>query len=108
MRALTLMKSSDGVHHVGLIVGAVAYDADGNPLNSTTQDMTVDMKPEVFQDFVKTGLKYTQQMDLPMTPVYLRLGVYDKVSKRVGSMEIPLKPKAALPEAPAQPAAVKP
>ena len=100
MRALTLLRSPDGTHHTTIIVGAVAYDAEGNPLNSTTQDATIDMKPEVFADFVKTGLKYTQQLDLPKEPVYLRLGVYDAKSKRVGTIEIPLKPKEALPEAP--------
>jgi VWFA-related protein len=95
MRALAITKTPDGEHHVGLLIGAVAYDADGNPLNSTTQDMAVDMKPEVYAEFVKTGLKYAQEMDLPETPVYVRLGVYDKASKRVGAMEIPLKPVAA-------------
>jgi VWFA-related protein len=95
MRALAITKTADGEHHVGLLIGAVAYDAEGNPLNSTTQDMTIDMKPAIYADFIKTGLKYSQEIDLPETPVYVRLGVYDKASKRVGAMEIPLKPVAA-------------
>jgi VWFA-related protein len=95
MRALAITKTPDGIHHTSILVGAVAYDAAGNPLNSTTQDMTIDMKPEIYADFVKTGLKYSQDLDLPEMPVYVRLGVYDKFSRRVGAMEIPLKPKPA-------------
>jgi len=96
MRALAITKTPDGVHHTSILIGAVAYDAEGNPLNSTTQDMTVDMKPEIFAEFVKTGLKYSQELDLPEMPVYVRLGVYDKFTKRVGAMEIPLKPQPAV------------
>jgi hypothetical protein len=103
MRALHITKTTDGEHHASLEFAAVAYDIDGNPLNSLTQHVKLDMKTEALADYLRTGLKYEQVLDLPATPVFLKIGIYDPASGKIGTMEIPLQPKAPLPSAPSPP-----
>jgi hypothetical protein len=97
MRAMNITKTPDGIRHIALTVAAVVYDLDGKPLNSLTRDIKLDLKPQSFADYVRSGLKLDEEIDLPSTPVFLKLGVYDPASGNMGTMEIPLKPKPQAP-----------
>jgi hypothetical protein len=39
---------------------------------------------------VEQPLQFAQQIDLPVGQMYVRVGVLDKVSNKVGTVEIPL------------------
>jgi len=101
MRAMTITQTPDGLHHAAVNVAAVVYDLDGNPLNYSTNELKLDLKPQAFADFVRSGMKFTQEIDLPSSPVFLKLGIADPANGNIGTMEIPLDPrKDKLPAAP--------
>jgi VWFA-related protein len=99
MRAMSVTKTPDGLRHIALTVAAVVYDLDGKALNSLTRDVKLDLKPQAFADYVRSGLKLEEEIDVPSTPVFLKLGVYDPASGNMGTMELPLKPIAPAPDA---------
>jgi VWFA-related protein len=94
MRAMKITKTSDGVRHASLTFAAVGYDIDDRALNSLTQQIKVDMKPEAVTKYLRSGLKYEQVIDLPETPLFLKVGISDPANGKIGTMEIPLQPKA--------------
>jgi hypothetical protein len=53
--------------------------------------------------FIATPFQFNQQLDLPRGKFTLRVGILDSVSKKVGSLEIPLtvgkKPPSVAPAA---------
>jgi hypothetical protein len=49
------------------------------------------MTAEQYQQFIKVrGQQYFQQIDLPHGEIFLRVGLLDGVSDKVGTLEIPL------------------
>jgi hypothetical protein len=44
-----------------------------------------------YEQIMQTGLPLHQEIDIPNGEVYLRLGVHDLATDRVGSIEIPLR-----------------
>jgi hypothetical protein len=44
-----------------------------------------------YEQIMQTGLPLHQEIDIPTGEVYLRLGVHDLATDRVGSIEIPLR-----------------
>jgi VWFA-related protein len=97
MRAMKITKTDDGLRHLALTVAAVVYDLDGKALNSLTRDVKLDLKPQAFADFVRSGLKLEEEIDVPSHPVFLKLGIDDPASGNMGTMEIPLKPEPPRP-----------
>jgi VWFA-related protein len=104
MRAMAIAKAPDGTRQAAITVGVVAYDLDGKVLNSNTKDLKLDLKPQTFADAVRSGLKFEQLIDLPDQPLFLKIGIYDPASGNIGTMEVPVKPVAPVPQTP-QPAA---
>jgi hypothetical protein len=50
-----------------------------------------------YQQFIQGPFRFTQQLDLPPGPLFLRIGVLDPTANRIGTLEIPLtvpKPSA--------------
>lgn len=107
MRALTIKLQKDGLRNAHVVIGAVAYDLDSKVVNSLTQEVDLNLKPAAFEEFVRTGLKYEQVIDLPKSLVFLRLAIIDPATGNTGSIEIPLRPHAPPPNGPvvAKPAA---
>ncbi len=77
----------DGRLHCELELTQVAYDAEGIRLNYTDGGFAVDTPPATG---TQQGIRMHQEIDLPAGLVYLRIGVHDLVSGRVGTVEIPL------------------
>ena len=65
----------------------VAYDPGGNRLNYTDQGFAIDTPPGQAQQ----GIRLHQEIDLPAGDLFLRIGVRDLVSGRIGTLEIPLQ-----------------
>ncbi|HEY1502107.1 MAG TPA: VWA domain-containing protein [Acidobacteriaceae bacterium] len=76
----------DGRRHTEIELTQVAYDAGGTRENYADVGLGVDTPPTQEHD----GIHLHQEIDLPAGHVYLRIGVHDLISGRIGTVEVPL------------------
>ena len=86
---ISLTESADGVLHGSATVLAIAYDRDGKALNSVSNTLNITVPTSEYPKFQKLGIQYREQLDLPAKTAWLRAGVFDPTSGRVGSIELP-------------------
>ena len=97
IHGVTLPTASNGMRHGGLALIVVAYDADGHARNSVTNTASLILKPEEYANYLKSGLQFHQELDLPRGAIYLRVVMIDTTNEHAGVTEIPLtvRPPAA-------------
>jgi VWFA-related protein len=78
------------VHRSNLAFSIIAYNADGTMLNSSVGAFNMPLNDRVYAAVQRDALHITGGIDLPPGRVYLRVGVHDLTSDKVGSFEIPL------------------
>jgi VWFA-related protein len=77
---------------------AVAYDAESAMLNGVVNNAAGDVSST--QEPAKSGaLRARQQLDVPVNAAWIRIGVRDKLTNRIGTLEVPL-PLAPEPPSP--------
>jgi hypothetical protein len=87
---LLFKTSSDGVHHAKFEFAAVVYDAGGQVVNTSSNRISLDFPPDRYAQILERGLRAGQTIEAPLKGDYfLRVGVYDANSDRVGAVEIP-------------------
>jgi hypothetical protein len=59
-------------------------------VNQQARRAALTLKPEVYEAVKTTGLKMTAKFEAPAGQYWLRTGVYDEGSTKVGTLEIPL------------------
>jgi VWFA-related protein len=89
---LALTASADGVLHGAATFVAIALDRDGKAVNSTSGTLDLHIRSDQYSRFLKEGIQFHQQLDLPAQTKWLRAAVYDHESGRVGTLEVPLNP----------------
>ena len=110
-RQIAFATSPNGVRKGSLEFDIAAYDADGKLVNSLSQSINLPITADQAQQLAKGPFRFFQQLDLPPGQIFLRMGVLDRTSNKVGTLEIPVTvPKnppqrAAAPPTPTQPAA---
>ena len=87
---LHLRLSSDGSHKGTLNLSMIIYDKYGQVTTREDHLVNLDIKPEVYALFQKTGVQMHGEIQVPKGQYWLRTGVYDEASHKVGTMEIPL------------------
>jgi len=87
---LTLVPDQDGVRHGKIEVAVVAYSQDGNLLNWEVRSINLAIKPAQLEYAQSSGIPFHFDIDAPPGDVYLRTGIYDSVSSKAGTLEIPL------------------
>ncbi len=92
------------MRHGSLEFDLAAYDADGNVVTSLRQAISVNLPAEQAAQLAQSPFRYFQQIDLPPGALFLRIGVLDRASNKVGTLEIPL----TVPKNPPQRAAQNP
>lgn len=73
---------------------AAAFDADSRMLNGVVNEATAD---STYPEANKSGIfRVRQQLDVPLNAAWIRIGVRDKLSNRIGTLEIqlPLAPES--------------
>jgi VWFA-related protein len=80
----------DGMHHGNIEISLVAYDHDANPLDWLVRTTEMSVTPQLYAAYLQDGVQMHEEIDIPKGAIYLRTGVYDPASKKVGSLEIPL------------------
>jgi VWFA-related protein len=87
---LTLVSGSDGVRRGSIEVALVAYSQEGKPLDWEVRSIGLAIRPEQSAIADSSGIPFHFDIDAPPGDVYLRTGIYDSSSSRVGTLEIPL------------------
>jgi hypothetical protein len=68
----------------------MVYSQEGKPLNWESRNISLLIKPEEWAADQTDGIRFHMEIDAPPGDVYLRTGVYDPASSKVGTLEIPL------------------
>ncbi len=87
---LTLNQDADGLHKGTLSLSILAYDRYGNVASRKESQATLGIKPEVWEVYKKTGLLFGTEIQVPKGQYWLRIGIYDQGSGKVGTLEFPL------------------
>jgi len=62
----------------------------GRLVGSMNETMNLPLTPVQYRQFIKTPFKFSQQLNLPLGQISLRVGILDTTSNKVGTLEIPL------------------
>ena len=90
MKDLKLTVDSDGIRKGNLNVSLIAYDRYGNIVSRNDHLVALNAKPDVYAVYQETGLQLHGEIAVPKGNYWLRTGIYDRNSRKVGTMEIPL------------------
>lgn len=89
LNALTV-RAADGKHQVVFAVAAIALNRDGSAVQQDAQQVTMVLKEDVFRRDPNLVVTLDQQLNLTKDDQFLNLGVWDTISGRFGSVEVPL------------------
>jgi hypothetical protein len=90
LKDLNLNLDKDGLHKGTLNVSLIVYDRYGNIINREDHLAQLNIKPDAYAIFQNTGVQLHAQLAVPKGNYWLRTGIYDRGSRKVGTMEIPL------------------
>ena len=85
-----------GISHGVMNVMVTSFDDDGTARTSIANRALSDLTPENYQRVVAGGLRVHQEIDVPVKATWLRMGVQDALTGKMGTIEVPL-PIAAPP-----------
>ena len=80
--------------HKGAIEFDIAvYDSNDKLLTGLSQTLKMPLSDASYQQMVKihSPVRFFQQIDLPQGQLFVRVGVLDTTSNKVGTLELPLK-----------------
>lgn len=81
---------SDGLHKGTITVSLIVYDKYGEIATRRDYMVALNIKPDVWKAFDQTGVQLHAELDVPNGQYWLRTGVYDQATRKVGTMELPL------------------
>ena len=90
LKDLYLNLDKDGLHKGELNISLVVYDRYGNIVSREDHLVQLNIKPDAYAMFQNTGVQLHAQLAVPKGNFWLRTGIYDRASRKVGTMEIPL------------------
>jgi hypothetical protein len=68
----------------------IGFDADGKMLNSVVTRFDSPLRKETYEAMQRDTIHIKTGIDLPPGKVYLRLGVHDLATDKIGALEVPL------------------
>lgn len=81
---------TDGLYSGKLEFDVVASDVFGKLITTVSRTIPLTLSAGDYGGFVETPFRFFQQIDLPAGQTYVRVGVLDKVSNKIGTVEIPV------------------
>lgn len=97
LKDLDLKLDADGTHKGMLNVSLLAYDKYGKVATRKEHLVALNIKPDVYAIYQQSGLPMRTEIEVPKGQYWLRTGVYDQGSRKVGTMEIALDSVVSLP-----------
>jgi hypothetical protein len=83
-------RSADGRYHADFEFGVMVYDSDGQLINTASKQVRPVLAAAAYESMLKDGAEAHQEIDVPAHGgCYLRIGVHDLTSDRVGALEVP-------------------
>jgi VWFA-related protein len=89
-RGFAYEETPDEARHASAEFTLVAYGGDGLRVNYSDHSIPLNLKKEQYMEILKTGLPVRLALDLPAGGYALRVAVRDRVTGRIGSLEVPL------------------
>lgn len=89
-KTLEFPKVGEDQYSSALDFAIVAYDAEGQPLNSISQTIQGRLKSALLAQVQAKSFGFKQELDLPGGSIFLRISVHDKSNDHIGSLEIPI------------------
>lgn len=89
-RQMTFAEGPNGTRHAALKFDLAAYDGDGELVSSLSQSIKVPLTADQYQQLLKGPFRFFQQLDLPSGALFVRIGILDPASHKIGTVEIPL------------------
>jgi VWFA-related protein len=89
LKDLSLERDADGNHDGALNVTLIVYDKYGTVANRKDHILQMKLKPDIYKLFQQTGVQIHAEIQVPKGQFWLRTGVYDQSSHKVGTMEVP-------------------
>jgi VWFA-related protein len=86
--------AADGIRHGVTNFMVASFDTDGTTRTSVVSQAKSELKPESYREVEAGGVRLHQEVDIPVAAAFLRMGVQDGLSGRMGTIEIPLPVKA--------------
>ena len=83
----------EGVRHGITNFMITSFDEDGTLRTSMVSRAVSDLKPAGYQEILSGGLRFRQQLEVPVQAATMRIGVQDGLTGRMGTIEIPLPVK---------------
>jgi hypothetical protein len=87
---LRLAQGADGLRTGILNISLIAYDRYGNVVSRNDHVVRLQIKPDVWTVYQNSGVQLHADIAVPKGNYWLRTGVYDQQTRKVGTMEIPL------------------
>jgi hypothetical protein len=92
----------DGIHQCAFDAVIFVYDADGTLLNSQSIGLNAKIPADKYASILQTGIRFSQQISVPLKgETFLRIGVHDATTNRVGAVELPVAAVSKLEPLPA-------
>jgi VWFA-related protein len=89
--ALRLTRSADGVRHGKVQFVSLVFDQEGRQVNSIMSSASLDVTPASYRQLLAGGMVVQQEIAVPVKGNYfMRMGVHDVGSDRIGALEIPV------------------
>jgi VWFA-related protein len=93
---LHLELGPDGIRRGNIEVMVVAYDADGGIVNVFRKKSEIVLNPQMFAEVTRIGLQMHREIDVPENAAYLRTGLMDLDTGKLGSLTVEMRSKVAM------------
>jgi len=88
---VTFSIQPNGAYQTSLQFLIFVYNQDGELLNTIGNTARGNLSPEAYAASLRTGLHFQQQISVPVKgESFLRIGVHDLSSDRIGALEVPV------------------
>ena len=96
-RAVTCQQDPNGNRHCALEIWTYVYNGDGQLLVTTGNRLHALLTPAEYSKMLAGGMAFHQEISVPVKGLhFLRTGIHDMESDRVGAVEIPVAQVARL------------
>ncbi len=97
-RDLDCAATPDAIHHCAIEAVIFVYDADGTLLNTAGGELHLDLPADEYADRLKAGIHFAEHVSVPEKgESFLRIGIHDETSNKVGAVELPVSAVSKLP-----------
>lgn len=81
---------ADGLRKGTLALSLIVYNKYGDIMTRRDYRVPLTIKPDIWSLFAQTGVQLHAEFDAPKDQLWLRTGIYDQETHKVGTMEVPL------------------